>query len=138
MVSALLFPQAALAFPVDFGPGFTTHSLNVDGDIVSVTVGGHGPAVVLIHGYAEDSRMWKPLAIELAPHFTVIAPDLPGIGNSAIPTGGSNMSNAANRVRDAVHCAGISAGERRRARHRLDGRLCVRRNLSSAKCSGSR
>jgi pimeloyl-ACP methyl ester carboxylesterase len=106
MVSALLLPQAALAFPVDFGPGFTTHRVNVDGDVVSVTVGGHGPAVVLIHGYAEDSRMWKPLAIALAPHFTVIAPDLPGIGNSAIPAGGSNMSNAAQRVHDAVHQLG--------------------------------
>jgi pimeloyl-ACP methyl ester carboxylesterase len=106
MVSALLFPQAARAFPVDFGPGFTTHSVNVDGDVVSVTTGGHGPVVVLIHGYAEDSRMWKPLAIALAPHFTVIAPDLPGIGNSAIPTGGSNMSNAAKRVHDTVHALG--------------------------------
>ncbi|MFZ1016615.1 MAG: alpha/beta hydrolase [Candidatus Cybelea sp.] len=106
MVSALLLPQAALAFPVDFGPGFTTHRINVDGDVVSVTVGGHGPAVVLIHGYAEDSRMWKPLAIALAPHFTVIAPDLPGIGNSAIPADGSNMSYAARRVRDAVHALG--------------------------------
>jgi pimeloyl-ACP methyl ester carboxylesterase len=106
MISALLLPQAARAFPVDFGPGFTTHRVNVDGDVVSVTAGGHGPAVVLIHGYAEDSRMWKPLAIALAPHFTVIAPDLPGIGNSAIPAGGSNMSNAARRVRDAVHALG--------------------------------
>ncbi|MGB6740182.1 MAG: alpha/beta fold hydrolase [Candidatus Cybelea sp.] len=106
MVSALLLPQAALAFPVDFGPGFTTHRVNVDGDVVSVTVGGHGPAVVLIHGYAADSRMWKPLAIALALHFTVIAPDLPGIGNSAIPAGGSNMSYAARRVRDAVHALG--------------------------------
>lgn len=94
------------AFPVDFGPGFTTHRVNVDGDIVSVTVGGQGPAVVLIHGYAEDSRMWKPLATVLAPHFTVIAPDLPGIGNSAIPAGGSNMTNAAWRVRDAVRSLG--------------------------------
>lgn len=106
MGSALLLPQAVLAFPVDFGPGFTTHSVNVDGEMVSVTTGGHGPAVVLIHGYAEDSRMWKPLAIALAPHFTVIAPDLPGIGNSAIPAAGSNMSNAAKRVRDAVHALG--------------------------------
>lgn len=106
LVSALLSPQAARAFPVDFGPGYTTHSINVDGAAVSVTTGGHGPAVVLIHGYAEDSRMWKPLAAALAQHFTVIAPDLPGIGNSAIPAGGSNMSNAARHVRDAVRALG--------------------------------
>jgi pimeloyl-ACP methyl ester carboxylesterase len=94
------------AFPVDFGRGFTTRLVNVDGATVSVTVGGHGPAVVLLHGYAEDSRMWKPLAIALAPHFTVIAPDLPGIGNSSIPSSGLNMKTSAQRVRDAVRALG--------------------------------
>jgi pimeloyl-ACP methyl ester carboxylesterase len=97
---------AAYAFPVDFGPGFTTHAVSVDGAIVSVTVGGRGPAVVLLHGYAEDSRMWKPLAIALAPRFTVIAPDLPGIGNSSTPSSGLDMKTSAIRVRDAVHALG--------------------------------
>ena len=35
--------------------------------------------------------MWKPLAVALSPRFTVIAPDLPGIGNSSIPASGSDM-----------------------------------------------
>lgn len=74
--------------------------------MLNVTVGGSGPAVVLLHGYAEDSRMWKPLAIALAPHFTVIAPDLPGIGNSSIPSTGLDMTTSAQRVRDAVHSFG--------------------------------
>ena len=46
---------------------------------------GQGPAVILIHGYAETSRMWRPLIPKLAGKFTVIAPDLPGIGDSSIP-----------------------------------------------------
>jgi pimeloyl-ACP methyl ester carboxylesterase len=98
----------ARAYPVDFGPGFTTKTVSVDGTTVSVTVGGHGPAVVLLHGYAEDSRMWRPLAVALAPRFTVIAPDLPGIGNSAIPSSGLDMVTAAKRIRDAVHALGYS------------------------------
>jgi pimeloyl-ACP methyl ester carboxylesterase len=102
--AALTAPAAA--FPVDFGPGFSTRSVIVDGCAVSLTVGGHGPAVVLLHGYAEDSRMWKPLAIALAPRFTVIAPDLPGIGNSCIPSSGIDMSQSAKRVRDAVASLG--------------------------------
>ena len=53
---------AASARAADFGPGFKTQSVAVDGGAVSVTVGGSGPPVVLIHGYAETSRMWKPLA----------------------------------------------------------------------------
>jgi pimeloyl-ACP methyl ester carboxylesterase len=103
----ILLPQAARAFPVDFGPGFVTNRVNVSGDVVSVTVGGHGPVVVLLHGYAEDSRMWKPLAIALGPRFTVVAPDLPGIGNSSIPSTGVDMGTAAQRVRDAVHALGF-------------------------------
>lgn len=97
---------AAQAYPVDFGPGFTTHAVNVDGAIVSAEVGGHGPPVVLLHGYAEDSRMWKPLAQKLASRFTVIAPDLPGFGNSSIPSSGLDMTTSAKRIHDAVHALG--------------------------------
>src|SRR5580658_2989188 len=103
-----LLPGNAGAFPVDFGQGFVTHPINVAGDVVSVTVGGHGPVVVLLHGYAEDSRMWRPLAIALAPRFTVIAPDLPGIGNSSIPSSGLDMKASAQRVRDAMHSLGYT------------------------------
>jgi pimeloyl-ACP methyl ester carboxylesterase len=98
----------AAAFPVNFGPGFSTRTVTVDGCTVSATIGGHGPAVVLLHGYAEDSRMWKPLAVSLAPRFTVIAPDLPGIGNSSIPASGIDMKTSAQRIRDAVHALGYS------------------------------
>jgi len=104
----LISTGAAQAFPVDFGPGFTTHQIPVDSCVVSVTVGGHGPAIVLLHGYAEDSRMWKPLAAALASRFTVIAPDLPGIGNSSIPASGLDMKMSAQRVRDAVHALGYN------------------------------
>jgi pimeloyl-ACP methyl ester carboxylesterase len=98
----------AWAFPVNFGTGFTTHQVQVDGSVVSVTVGGRGPVVVLLHGYGEDSRMWKPLAIALAPRFTVVAPDLPGIGNSSIPSSGIDMKTSARRVHDALHALGYS------------------------------
>ena len=43
---------------------------------------GHGPTVMLIHGYTQTSRMWRPIIPRLAEKFTVIAPDLPGIGDS--------------------------------------------------------
>jgi pimeloyl-ACP methyl ester carboxylesterase len=92
----------------DFGPGFKTQSVPVDGGTVSVTVGGSGPPVVLIHGYAETSRMWKPLAKVLAPGFTVIAPDLPGIGDSSIPKTGLDMKTSAERVHAAVRSLGYA------------------------------
>src|SRR5271169_1374494 len=92
----------------DFGPGFKTQSVAVDGATLSVTVGGSGPPVLLLHGYAETSRMWKPLAKVLAPRFTVIAPDLPGIGDSSIPTTGLDMKSSAERIHAAVHSLGYS------------------------------
>ena len=91
----------------DFGPRFTTRSVEVDGATLSVTVGGSGPPVLLLHGYAESSRMWKPLATVLAPNYTVIAPDLPGIGDSSIPNSGLDMKTSAERVHAAVKSLGF-------------------------------
>jgi hypothetical protein len=41
--------------------GFTSKDANVDGLNLHYAVGGHGPAVVLLHGFAETSRMWIPI-----------------------------------------------------------------------------
>lgn len=68
---------------------------------------GRGPAVILLHGYAETSRMWKPLIPRLAEKFTVIAPDLPGIGDSEIPKDGSDMKTAATRVHALARSLGV-------------------------------
>jgi pimeloyl-ACP methyl ester carboxylesterase len=64
--------------------------------------------VLLLHGYAETSRMWKPLAKALAPRFTIIAPDLPGIGDSSIPKTGLDMKTSTERVHAAVRSLGYS------------------------------
>ncbi len=92
----------------DFGSGFKTRSMPVADGTVNVAVGGSGPAVVLIHGYAESSRMWKPLAKMLVPGFTVLAPDLPGFGDSSIPKTGLDMKTAAERVHAAVSALGYA------------------------------
>jgi pimeloyl-ACP methyl ester carboxylesterase len=72
---------------------------------------GHGPMVVLIHGYAETSRMWRPLIPKLAGRFTVIAPDLPGIGDSAIPADGLDMKTAAIRIHALARSLGAQNAE---------------------------
>lgn len=59
---------------------------------------GHGPStVILLHGFAETSRMWRPIIPKLAERFTVIAPDLPGIGDSSIPDK-IDMVDAAKKI----------------------------------------
>ena len=69
---------------------------------------GRGPAVILLHGYAETSRMWRPLIPQLAEKYTVIAPDLPGIGDSEIPKNGLDMKSAAIRIHDLSKSLGIT------------------------------
>jgi pimeloyl-ACP methyl ester carboxylesterase len=63
---------------------------------------GHGSVtVILLHGFAETSRMWRPIIPTLAEKFTVIAPDLPGIGDSSIPDK-VDVLDAANKIHALV------------------------------------
>ena len=68
---------------------------------------GNGPALILLHGYTQTSRMWKPIIPLLAEKFTVLAPDLPGIGDSAIPKDGLDMKTAAIRIHALVKSLGV-------------------------------
>jgi pimeloyl-ACP methyl ester carboxylesterase len=68
---------------------------------------GHGPAVILLHGYTQTSLMWRPIVPRLAEKFTVIAPDLPGIGDSGIPKDGLDMKSAAIRIHDLAKSLGV-------------------------------
>jgi pimeloyl-ACP methyl ester carboxylesterase len=70
----------------------------VDGTKIHYLTAGHGPTVILLHGYTQTSRMWRPLIPRLTEKFTVIAPDLPGIGDSDIPKDGLDMKSAAIRI----------------------------------------
>jgi pimeloyl-ACP methyl ester carboxylesterase len=72
---------------------------------------GHGAPLILLHGYAETSLMWKPIIPLLAARFTVIAPDLPGIGDSGIPTDGLDMKSAAVRIHGLAKSLGVQKAE---------------------------
>jgi len=103
---ALLFTGSAIsALPAD--AAITSQSADVDGVKLHYLKTGHGPAVILIHGYTQTSRMWRPIMPLLAEKFTVIAPDLPGIGDSEIPKTGLDMKSAAIRIHGLVKSLGI-------------------------------
>ena len=87
--------------------GFVSKNANIDGLKLHYTMGGHGPAVILLHGFAETSRMWTPILPVLGEKFTVIAPDLPGIGDSSIPANGITMKAAAIGIHSVVRSLGI-------------------------------
>jgi pimeloyl-ACP methyl ester carboxylesterase len=72
------------------------------------TRAGLKPAVILLHGYAETSRMWVPIFPLLAEKFTVIAPDLPGIGDSSIPADGLDLKTAAIRIHELVKSLAVT------------------------------
>jgi pimeloyl-ACP methyl ester carboxylesterase len=65
--------------------GFTESKVSVNGVGINYVRGGHGPTLLLIHGYPESWYEWKPILPALAQHYTVIAADLPGAGNSDAP-----------------------------------------------------
>ena len=80
-----------------------SHDATVDGVTLHYLTAGRGPTVILLHGYTQTSRMWKPIIPLLAKKFTVIAPDLPGIGDSGIPDDNKvDMITAARQIHDLV------------------------------------
>ncbi len=88
-----------------------SHTAEVDGAKLHYMTAGHGTPLILLHGYAETSLMWKPIIPVLAERFTVIAPDLPGIGDSDIPADGLDMKNAAVRIHDLAKSLGVQKAE---------------------------
>jgi len=84
-----------------------SRTASIDGVKLHYLTAGHGPAVILLHGYTQTSRMWRPIMPLLAEKFTVIAPDLPGIGDSDVPSDGLDMKNAAIRIHALAKSLGV-------------------------------
>src|SRR6201994_3918170 len=100
VVAAILAaPAAATVTP--FPASIHTQMISTNGTQLNVRVGGKGPAVVLLHGFADTGDMWAPLAAVLVKDHTVIVPDLRGMGLSEHPDTGYTKKN------QAVDIAGI-------------------------------
>ena len=93
MATTLLIAAPAAAQVAPFPSGFRTQEITTNGVTIHVRVGGHGPAVLLLHGYGETGDMWSPLAAALDDDHTVIVPDLRGMGLSSHPLGGFDKMN---------------------------------------------
>jgi pimeloyl-ACP methyl ester carboxylesterase len=100
-----LFSAALRAEPTD--KKIVSRTAEIDGVKLHYMMAGHGPTVILLHGFAETSRMWKPIMPLLAEKFTVIAPDLPGIGDSSIPADRIDMKTSASRIHALVRSLGV-------------------------------
>lgn len=98
VLGALAFTAPATAQVPAFPNSFTTREIEANGATIHVRVGGQGPAVVLLHGYGETGDMWAPMAADLARNYTVVVPDLRGLGLSSKPQAGFDKKTQAGDV----------------------------------------
>jgi pimeloyl-ACP methyl ester carboxylesterase len=82
---------------------------DVNGIRIHYLAAGVGDPVILLHGYAQTSHMWRPLIVQLAKGHTVIAPDLRGFGQSSKPDRGYDKKTMAQDI----HALANSLGHRR-------------------------
>ena len=88
-------------------PTFVPQTVSTpEGADIFVRSSGSGPVVVLLHGYAETSDSWAPLAADLVKSYTVVVPDLRGIGRSSRPPGGYDKKTQAGDIRSVIVALG--------------------------------
>jgi pimeloyl-ACP methyl ester carboxylesterase len=97
----------------DPSPGWSTkttpyrsRTVPIHGHEVSYRMAGSGPTIVLIHGIAGSSTTWRAVMPALSEHYTVIAPDLLGHGQSAKPRGDYSLGAYASGIRDLLAVLG--------------------------------
>jgi haloacetate dehalogenase len=80
-------------------PGFADrHVTTADGVDIHAKVGGRGPPLLLLHGHPQTLSIWHRVAPALADHFTVVAADLRGYGDSSRPPGGADHADYGKRA----------------------------------------
>jgi len=89
--------------------GIKSRFAKVNGTRLHYLAAGEGDPVILLHGYAQNSHMWRPLIAELAKTHTVVAPDLRGFGQSAKPESGYDKKSMAQDI----HALAVSLGIKR-------------------------
>ena len=107
----LCFCTAPLVLPAAAKDSVMRRDGVVEGLKIHYLAAGQGPTVILLHGYTQTSRMWMPIIPLLAGKFSVIAPDLPGIGDSDIPKDGLDMKTSAMRIHALAKSLGVQKAE---------------------------
>jgi pimeloyl-ACP methyl ester carboxylesterase len=98
---------AARARP-ESASAITDHFADVNGVRLHYLEAGKGEPIILLHGYAQTSHMWRPLIPALATNHRVIAPDLRGFDQSSKPEGGYDKKTMAQDIRALATSLGIN------------------------------
>src|SRR5262249_3254227 len=80
--------------------------IDLDGDRVVYRIAGKGPLLLFVHGMAGSALTWRFVMPTLAEHFTVLAPDLLGQGQSAKPRVEYSLGTHASMLRDLLDALG--------------------------------
>ena len=102
-------PEGGTRLPALEPVAIDSRLAEVNGTRLRYLIAGQGEPVLLLHGYAQTSHMWRPLIAELARTRMVIAPDLRGFGDSAKPDGGYDKKTMAQDV----HALAAALGHKR-------------------------
>jgi pimeloyl-ACP methyl ester carboxylesterase len=95
------------AIPPEPPEQFAAEQVSLHGHRFSYRRGGAGPVLLLLHGIGDSSRAWIPAMRLLQRNYTVLAPDLPGHGNSSNPLGDYSLGSHASSMRDLLHLLSI-------------------------------
>jgi pimeloyl-ACP methyl ester carboxylesterase len=90
-------PVEDLSFQID-NMTFSHHTASVNGVQLHYVMGGKGNPVVLLHGWPETWYEWRHVMPALAKNYTVIAPDLRGLGDSSKPASGYDGNTTAEDI----------------------------------------
>ncbi len=86
----------------DLFPGYDSKWISTSVGKIFARVGGKGPPLLLLHGYAQTNVMWHRVAPDLAKHFTLVIADLPGYGWSVAPHADKDHAPYTKRAMAAV------------------------------------
>jgi pimeloyl-ACP methyl ester carboxylesterase len=90
-----------LSFDID-NVTFSHHMASVNGIQLHYVMGGQGDPIVLLHGWPETWYEWRHIMPSLAKNYTVIAPDLRGLGDSSKPLTGYDGITVAEDIHQLV------------------------------------
>jgi pimeloyl-ACP methyl ester carboxylesterase len=107
IAAMLLNPMPSHAAIKPWPSAFRGQQMAVSGGTQYVRVGGHGPAVLLLHGFGDTGDMWVPLAEILVKDHTVIVPDLRGMGLSSHQDGGYEKTAQARDLASLLDKLGV-------------------------------
>lgn len=85
----------------------THHNADANGTRIHYVRAGSGPLVLLLHGWPQSWRCWRGVIPALAERFTVVAPDLPGFGDSGKRAAGYDKRGMAEDLRALVQALGL-------------------------------